>query len=361
MKQQLEKIERERNVLLGQYPHLAAEVTASRKQAIEALEDLLKRAEETLTEKGDAVYFAKDAEEARRFISALCADKTKAVRLNNAELQEIQFDAWMANQGNTVALTDLGEIITFALQLTGNLHPLLANLEGVSQKEILQAMQQYTGEAAEDPQQLASLMQRKIRADILSSDYGVTNAGAIIAENGTIVIAENEGNGRMVSNLPYRHIVVAGIDRLYATAEDALRAIQTAYIYGLAQNNATYYSLISGQSRTADIEFQMAYGMHGPLEVHVILLDNGRKKLIQNGCGNLLKCIDCGGCYRSLQVLAEANGWPQTLLTVKHAALMHLRGERNASKGWEQVPDFVCPVGITVDDLKNSCQAGLHQ
>ena len=194
-------------------------------------------------------------------------------------------------------------------------------------------------------------MQKKIRQAVLTSDYGVTNVQAIITASGTIVIGESEGNGRTVSNMPYRHIVVAGYDRLYDTAEEALRGIQTASIYGLGKQNPAYYSLISGQSRTADIEYQMAFGVHGPLEVHLILLDNGRRKLIEKGCGNLLKCLDCGACYESLQVLAEQNGWQNTMLTAKQIGIRAVNGTLKAEQGLESLPAFECPVGITAGDI----------
>jgi L-lactate utilization protein LutB len=218
----------------------------------------------------------------------------------------------------------------------------------------MKALQDYVGEAIENPQELNKAVQKKIRENVLSSDYGVSNVQGIVAENGTIVIGESEGNGRTVSNLPYRHIVVAGYDRLYESAEETLRGIQTAGIYGLGKRNPTYYSLISGQSRTADIEFQMAYGVHGPLEVHLILLDNGRRALVEKGCGNLLKCIDCGACFNSLNALAEQNGWTDTMMTAKYIGLQAVNGKLKAEAGLDALEAFSCPVGITADDVKKA-------
>ena len=92
--------------------------------------------------------------------------------------------------------------------------------------------------------------------------------------------------------------------------------------------------------------------MHGPLEVHLILLDNGRRKLLQKGCGSVLKCIDCGACTASLQKVAEQNGWKNMLLTVKNVALMAARGELEHTAGLEALEPFTCPVGITPEDMQ---------
>lgn len=351
---QLETIAAKRAELLKTYGDVVTATNAARDKVVQHLDQYIAAAEESLHGKGTMVYHAQDAGEARRLILELCADQQKLVRFANPELEEIDFDGLMAETGKEVALTDVGEIVLKQMGRVGYKHPLLANLEGLGQQDIVKALQDYVGEAIVDPQELNKAVHQKIREAILASDYGVTNVQGIVAENGTIVIGENEGNGRTVSNLPYRHIVVAGYDRLYDTAEETLRGMQTASIYGLGKQNPTYYSLISGQSRTADIEFNMAYGVHGPLEVHLILLDNGRRALQQKGCGNLLKCLDCGACYNSLKALAEQNGWKNTMLTAKFVGLQAVNGALKAAEGLDQLADFDCPVGITAADVKKA-------
>lgn len=351
---QLESIAVKRAALLDEYKDVISATDEARGKVVSNLDQYIAQAEETLKGKGTIVYHAVDAEEAQKLILELCADKQKLVRFANPELEEIEFDKLMQDAGKEVALTDVGEIVVKQTGKTGNKHPQLSNLDGLSQADIMKALQDYIGEAIENPQELNKAVQKKIRENVLSSDYGVTNVQGIIAENGTIVIGESEGNGRTVSNLPYRHIVVAGYDRLYESAEETLRGIQTAGIYGLGKRNPTYYSLISGQSRTADIEFQMAYGVHGPLEVHLILLDNGRRALMEKGCGNLLKCIDCGACFNSLNALAEQNGWTDTMMTAKYIGLQAVNGKLKAENGFDALEQFVCPVGITADDVKKA-------
>lgn len=355
---QLEQIEEKRQGLLSSYPDRGEEVSQYREDVVSHLEKWQALAEETLAGKGTHVYHAQDAAEAKALIRQLAGDAHKLCRIDSPELAEIGFDQVMAELGKPVALTDLEEIIAREAGLTEtNRHPQLRDLERLSQEDILACLQKYVGsEDVQDAQTLAKLTKQVIRGQIIASDFGVTGIDAIIAENGTIVLAENEGNGRMVSNLPYRHLVVAGLEKLYDTAEHAMKSLQAAQIYGLGRNNYAYYSFISGQSRTADIEFRMVYGMHGPLEVHLILLDNGRSKLIEKGCGNVLKCIDCGACSASLGRLAERNGWQGTLLTAKNVALLKARGELGTVEGLDTLEPFSCPAGVTAEDIKQALE-----
>lgn len=355
---QLEQIAEKRQALLTGYPDRAEKVSQYREEVVSHLDKWQALAEETLAGKGTKVYHAQDAAEAKALILQLAADAHKLCRIDSPELAEIGFDQVMAELDKPLAITDLDEIIARESGLAqANRHPKLRDLESLSQADILAALQKYVGsEDVKDAQALAKLTKQVIRGEIIASDFGVTGIDAIIAENGTIVLAENEGNGRMVSNLPYRHLVVAGLDKLYDTAEHAMEAIQAAQIYGLGRDNCAYYSFISGQSRTADIEFRMVYGMHGPLEVHLILLDNGRSKLLEKGCGNVLKCVDCGACAESLGRLAEQNGWQDTLLTAKNIALLKARGELGKTAGLETLEPFVCPAGVTAEDVKKALQ-----
>jgi L-lactate utilization protein LutB len=109
--------------------------------------------------------------------------------------------------------------------------------------------------------------------------------------------------------------------------------------------------LISGPSRTGDIEMRIAYGMHGPKEVYVILLDNGRQHLVEKGFGELLTCIDCGSCFESMSILAEQNGWTGIPLTTKGIALGIVQGVLPTPKKEQSAADFDCPVAISAAQL----------
>ncbi len=105
--------------------------------------------------------------------------------------------------------------------------------------------------------------------------WGVTGAAAVAADTGSIVILEDGGNGHMVSALPPAHLVVAGTGSIVPTLEDALSLCRELSLKSLGRPLARHISIISGPSMTADIQGILVKGMHGPLEVHVVLVREG--------------------------------------------------------------------------------------
>ncbi|WP_366924407.1 lactate utilization protein [Metallumcola ferriviriculae] len=111
------------------------------------------------------------------------------------------------------------------------------------------------------------------REEILSASVGITAADAVVAETGTIFLVENEGDSRFVSNMPPIHIALVVKEAMASTVTEGLKKVRRASQEKYGVPLANYVTAISGPSRTADIEFKMAFGMHGPKEVHVILLE----------------------------------------------------------------------------------------
>jgi len=111
------------------------------------------------------------------------------------------------------------------------------------------------------------------RETLQAAQVGLTGATAVVAETGTILLAEDDGYGRLVSNLPYTHVVVAPLYKLVPRLEDALERAREYARLVLGKPVARYVSGISGPSKTGDVEFQIVQGMHGPGRVHLILLE----------------------------------------------------------------------------------------
>lgn len=111
------------------------------------------------------------------------------------------------------------------------------------------------------------------RAALLNAKVGITGATAVVAETGTVILAEDDGYGRMVSNLPYTHVVVAPLCKLVNRLEDGLATAREYAQKMLGKPLPRYVSGISGPSKTGDVEFVIVPGMHGPGRVHIILLD----------------------------------------------------------------------------------------
>ncbi|HEY3368961.1 MAG TPA: lactate utilization protein [Symbiobacteriaceae bacterium] len=111
------------------------------------------------------------------------------------------------------------------------------------------------------------------RGLLLQAKVGVTGATAVVAESGTVILAEDDGYGRLVSNLPYTHVVLAPVYKLVERIEDGMAAATQYARLVLGKPTPRYISGISGPSKTGDIEFVIVPGMHGPGRVHIILLE----------------------------------------------------------------------------------------
>lgn len=111
------------------------------------------------------------------------------------------------------------------------------------------------------------------RENLIAAQLGITGATAVVAETGTVILAEDDGYGRLVSNLPYTHVVVAPVFKVVPRLEDGLELARLFAKLVLGKPVARYVSGISGPSKTGDIEFQIVQGMHGPGRVHLILLE----------------------------------------------------------------------------------------
>lgn len=324
-------------------------------ETIIQLEQKMVRAEQTLKAKGCQVYLAKDAAEAASILQALLHPKDKVIRSVAAEMQEIKLDMILDKLQTYWQRSNLEEAAAAYHQRKVQRHPLMADIIDLNQEQILAALEDYIGAACPFAQCLerANTQVKKLASE---AKWGITGANAVLIDTGTLVLAENQGDGRLVSNLPAQHIAIVGIEKLYAQGEEALEDIRSAYQAGLHQNTPVYYSLITGPSRTGDIEGDIVCGMHGPLAVHVILLDNGRSALMKKGHGKLLCCRDCGACTDSLEPLAQANHWPAMLLTCKNAALLYVQGQLPDVLEAEEILPFSCPAGITPEDLLRALQ-----
>ncbi|MBN1221746.1 MAG: lactate utilization protein [Candidatus Aminicenantes bacterium] len=339
-----------RDRILKKYPDLPKEAAAVRKKAISGLPDLLSQCRKALKDKGCQVYLADSKEDARKMITDLLSGHGKVVRTYSSALREISFDTFLGDAGIQVSKSHIGEIVAERVDMPAapalGDHPFLPWID-LPRKEIIQALRRYlTADEALSSEELNRAAHRKIKQEILQSDFGVTGVNGVAAENGTLVIAEDEGNCRAVSNLPFRHLAVAGIDKLSYSVEGSLKILECQSVFGLGRRTPTYTSLISGPSRTGDIEFRITFGMHGPKEVHVVLLDNGRTSLVEQGFGELLECIDCGACYESIAPAAEANGWKGVSLTPKGIALGMVQGILSNPETEPAILSFSCPVNI---------------
>ncbi len=268
----------------------------------------LKEAKENLQKHGFKVSEVRDAGEARNLLKKIfqpkagppwaekgtSKDTDKIVKSKSNMGKEIGVEKLLEKMGQDNFETDLGDFVVNLMEEEDQ-HYVLPALH-LNSKQIAERIKEvYGDEVKADPKKLTRYLCKKIRANILQADTGITGAN-FFTQTGQVVLLENEGNISLVSRIPEKHIVICGIDKLVETIEDATQLCRVAAVFGTGQDCAQYISVVSGPSKTADIENQLVEGAQGAKEVHLILVDNGRREMVKKGFDEMVRCINCGAC-----------------------------------------------------------------
>ncbi len=265
----------------------------------------LEEYERQVLESGGHVHWARDAAEARAIVVKLCQDAgAKTVTKGKSMVaEEIGLNAALEAAGIAPVETDLGEyiiqlrnetpshIIAPAVHLTREqveqdfraAHPSLPTDRDLSQ------ISELVGEA-----------RTMLREKFLAADVGITGANFLIAETGSSVIVTNEGNGDLTQLLPRTHIVVASLEKLVPTLEDASTILRVLARSATGQEMSTYTTFSTGPRRKSDPD--------GPEAYHVVLLDNGRSEMLGTEFQDMLRCIRCGACMNHCPVYSAIGG-----------------------------------------------------
>ncbi|MEN9709316.1 MAG: hypothetical protein RIQ68_1724, partial [Pseudomonadota bacterium] len=156
-----------------------------------------------------------------------------------------------------------------------------------------------------EPVQLLTEARGVLREKFLAADVGITGANFLIAETGTSIIVTNEGNGDLTQSLPKVHIVIASIEKVVPTLEDASLLLRVLARSATGQDMSVYTTLSTGPRRETDPD--------GPEHYHVVLVDNGRSAMLGTEFEDMLRCIRCGACMNHCPVYhaigGHAYGW----------------------------------------------------
>lgn len=278
------------------------EVTDIRKKSFENFEENIKEAEANLKKRGFIVHNAKKATDIREILEDVLKDSKVIARAKTNTGREIDLDDLLKDFESFE--TDLGDFIVELFQEEDQ-HYVLPAIHLDAEKIAKKIKEVFHEEIEADPTKLTHYLCGKIRERILTADTGITGAN-FITKQGQIVLLENEGNISLVSRLPQKHIIFVGIDKLVETVEDATVLCRAAAMFGTGQDITQYISIISGPSKTADIENELVVGAQGAKEVHIILIDNARRELLEKGFGDILRCINCGSCINFCPVYQQA-------------------------------------------------------
>ena len=265
-----------------------------KKHSIENNEELLNQAVESFKRNDIDVMLAETSDDALNIIDGLLDEyeTTSIAKAKSNTLGEINLKGHFADSDIDIVETDLGDRI-LQLKKTDNkpVHP-----TGPASHLNISKITDIVNDSLDvnvNPE--AREIMRAVRSDVLkrleSATVGISGANAIAAEEGSLVMVHNEGNISIVS-LKDLHIIVAGIDKIVPCLEDAISIVKLETIFATGNYVTSYMNVISGPSKTADIEKKLLKNMYGAEKVVVILLDNGRSEATPE----CLYCIGCGNC-----------------------------------------------------------------
>ena len=340
---------------LPEFAAISDHVTAMRDHVNAHLDVYLERFEAQVQAAGGRVHWAGDAEAACRTIVDICrqAGARNIGKGKSMASEEVALNDALAAAGMRVTETDLGEYI---LQLRGD-HPshIIAPAIHLRRDDADQAFARHhppeQRATSDEPAALQAEARRVLRERFADADVGITGANMLIAETGSTCIVTNEGNGDLSQCLPRVHIVIAGIDKVVPTLEDASAMARVLARSATGQDITVYTTFSTGPKRAADVD--------GPEAYHVVLLDNGRTDLLGGPLESMLRCIRCGACMNHCPVYGaiggHAYGWVYpgpmgAVLTPQMVGIENSADLPNASTFCGRCAE-VCPVQIPLPDL----------
>jgi L-lactate dehydrogenase complex protein LldF len=323
------------------------------------LDTYLVQVEEAVTAAGGTVHWARDAAEANRIVADLvrATGQDEVIKVKSMATQEIGLNEALATEGISAYETDLAELI---VQLGDDLpsHILVPAIHKnrTEIRDIFRTQMSRWGRPApagltDRPADLAEAARLHLREKFLRAKVGISGANFIVAETGTLLVVESEGNGRMCLTLPETLISVVGIEKIVPTWRDLEVFLQLLPRSSTAERMNPYTSMWTG---TTDRD--------GPSTFHLVLLDNGRTRALADQVGRqALRCIRCSACLNVCPVYERAGGhaygsaYPGPIGAILTPQLRGTASELDASLPYASTLCGacyeVCPVAIDIPEV----------
>ena len=274
---------------------------ATKNASLAQLSDRLLELEKSVKARGGQVHWARDAKEARDIVARIAKAHAvdELIKVKSITSDEIELNKALEEKGIHAIETDLAELI---VQLSNDrpshilvpaIHRNRAEIQALFNAEL-----PGEGSLPDTPAELAGAARRYLRHKFLTTKMAVSGANFAIAETGTVCVVESEGNGRMCLTMPEVLVSIMGIEKVLDKVEDISVFMELLPRSSTAERMNPYNSFWSGVTPG-----------DGPREFHLILLDNGRTKVLADDFGRqTLRCIRCSACLNVCPVYERAGG-----------------------------------------------------
>lgn len=280
---------------------LRAAGSALKQDVMARLPELLEQLERNVTARGGVVHWARDADEANQIVTELirATGSDEVVKVKSMATQEIGLNEHLEAQGIAAFETDLAELIVQLGHdkpshiLVPAIHRNRSEIREIFSREMPDA-----GELSDDPRVLAMAARAHLRRKFLTARVAISGANFGVAETGTLAVVESEGNGRMCLTLPETLITVMGIEKIVPAFTDLEVFMQLLPRSSTTERMNPYTSMWTG-----------VHPGDGPQEFHLVLLDNGRTRVLADEVGRAaLHCIRCSACLNVCPVYERTGG-----------------------------------------------------
>ncbi|MEP4378074.1 MAG: LutB/LldF family L-lactate oxidation iron-sulfur protein [Alphaproteobacteria bacterium] len=290
---------------LPEFDDLRDQARDIKNHTLEHLDFYLEAYEEKVVESGGHVHWARTAADAQRIVLDICRSvDARTVNKGKSMIgEEIEINEALEAHGIRPVETDLGEYI---IQLRGERPShIIAPAVHLTKAQVEASFRENHTEldpdrVLEEPPMLLNEARTILRKKYFEAEVGITGANLLIAETGSSIIVTNEGNGDLSQLIPKVHIVLASLEKIVPTLEDAATILRVLARSATGQEFSSYTTLSTGPKREEDPD--------GPEQYHVILLDNGRTDMLGTEFEEMLRCIRCGACMNHCPVYQSVGG-----------------------------------------------------